>query len=71
MPGVTGPGYPLLLWPWFVHIWPEVIPSAIHFYPDASTVIAWSLVLLAISVAGYFVAPKRTSLADVRARQTT
>ena len=58
VPGVTGPGYPSLLWSWFVHIWPEIIPSAAHFYPDAGAVLGWSSVLLAISVAGYFICPR-------------
>ncbi|HEY2283576.1 MAG TPA: hypothetical protein VGH60_08520 [Solirubrobacteraceae bacterium] len=60
VPGVTGPGYSPLLWSWFVHIWPEVIPNAAHFYPDAGTVLAWSAALLAVSVAGYFVRPSET-----------
>ncbi len=55
VPGVTGPGYPQLLWPWFVDIWPAVVPSAAHFYPDAGAVIGWSAALLAVSVGGYFV----------------
>jgi hypothetical protein len=54
VPGVTGPSFPHLLWPWFVHIWPEIVPSAVHFYPDAGAVLGWSFALVAISVAGYF-----------------
>jgi hypothetical protein len=54
VPGVTGPSFPQLLWPWFVHIWPEIVPSAAHFYPDAGAVLGWSSALVAISVAGYF-----------------
>jgi hypothetical protein len=59
VPGVTGPGYSPLLWSWFVRIWPEIIPSAVHFYPDVSAVLAWSSALLAVSVAGYFVRPSQ------------
>jgi hypothetical protein len=54
VPGVTGPSFPQLLWPWFVHTWPEIVPSAAHFYPDAGPVLGWSFALVAISVAGYF-----------------
>ena len=72
VPGVTGPGYPQLLWPWFVHIWPEIVPSAAHFYPDASAVLTWSLALLSVAVAGYFVASnRRRSLTDGMAGQRT
>ena len=65
VPGVNGPLYPQLLWPWFVNIWPEIVPSATHFYPDADAVLGWSAGLLAVCVAGYFVRPpRRTSVID-------
>jgi hypothetical protein len=57
-PSVGGPTYPQLLWPWFVNLWPQIVPSAAHFYPDAGAVIAWSAGLLAVSVAGYFAVPR-------------
>jgi len=66
VPGVTGPGYPLQLWSWFVHIWPNIIPSDSHLYPDAGTLLAWSFTLLAVSVAGYFVSPRGRLLTDSR-----
>jgi hypothetical protein len=65
VPGVTGPGYTPHLWFRFVNIWPEIIPSAAHLYPDASTVLTWSLALFAVSVAGYFASPlSHTPLAE-------
>jgi hypothetical protein len=67
VPGVTGPGYPQLLWPWFMKIWPNIVPSPAHFYPDASAVLAWSLPLLAISVAGYLLAARRSPSSGIRA----
>ncbi len=60
VPGVTGPGYSPHLWSWFVNIWPEVVPSAAHFYPDAGAVLGWSFALFAVSVAGYFVRPSQS-----------
>jgi hypothetical protein len=61
VPGFTGIGYPQLLWPWFVHIWPQIVASAAHLYPDAVPAIAWSAVVLAASVGGYFAVPRRRS----------
>jgi hypothetical protein len=58
VPGVTGTGYPQLLWPWFVNIWPQVIPSPAHLYPDAIPVFAWSAGLLVAAVAGFFAVPR-------------
>jgi hypothetical protein len=52
--GIHGPTFAQLLWPWFVHLWPQVVASAAHFYPDAGAVLGWSVGLAAISVAGYF-----------------
>jgi len=58
VPGVTGPAYPQLLWPWFVELWPGVVPSAAHFYPDIGAVAGWSVALFALAVAGYFARPR-------------
>jgi hypothetical protein len=69
VPGVTGPGYPQLLWPWFTKIWPTIVPSPTHFYPDASAVLAWSLPLLAVSLAGYLLAARRSVSSAMRAQR--
>ncbi len=69
VPGVTGPGYPQLLWPWFVKIWPAIVPTRAHFYPDASAVVAWSLPLLAVSVGGYLLAGRRSLSSGVRSQR--
>jgi hypothetical protein len=69
VPGVTGPGYPQLLWPWFTKIWPQIVPSPTHFYPDASAVLAWSLPLLAVSIAGYLLAARRSASSAMRAQR--
>lgn len=71
VPGVTGTGYPQLLWPWFVHIWPRIVPSASHFYPDAPAVLAWSVAPLAVSVAGYALASRRMLGSRLRSRPAT
>lgn len=42
-------------WSWFIHIWPTIIPSTGNRYPGAAQALAWTSVLLAASVAGYFV----------------
>ncbi len=58
VPGVTGPGYPQLMWPWFVNLWPAITPTAGHLYPDIAPVVAWSAALLALCLAGYFLLPR-------------
>lgn len=70
VPGVTGPGYPQLLWPWFVDIWPTIIPTAAHLYPNSSAVAEWTLPLLATSAAGYFITPRRASTTAIHATTT-
>jgi hypothetical protein len=55
---VPVPIHPVLLWQWFVNIWPGIIASARHPYPGVSSAFAWSLAVLAVSVAGYFVLPR-------------
>lgn len=49
------PGSPELLWSWFVHIWPGIIPTHVHRFPDVAPVCACTSALVAVSVAGYFV----------------
>lgn len=68
VPGVTGPGYPQLLWPWFVEIWPAIVPTAAHLYPNSSAVAEWTLPLLAVSAAGYLITPRGGSTTAIHAR---
>lgn len=63
VPGVTGPGYPQLLWPWFVNIWPAINPTAAHLYPNSSAVAEWTVPLLAASAIAYLIVPRRESTA--------